>query len=70
MVKCCVICSRPVLEFAVEANEEDFLKARFAKGVMAPKGAIYYPVFIPEAIDYEYIVPKTIFREWRFFQLR
>ncbi len=52
--------SDPVFEDVVEADEQEFLKARFAKGVMAPKGAIYYPVFVPETIDYERIVPKAI----------
>jgi len=52
--------SDPVFEHVVEANEQEFLKARFAKGVMAPKGAIYYPTFVPERIDYERIVPKAI----------
>ncbi len=52
--------SDPVFEHVVEANEQEFLKARFAKGVMAPKGAIYYPTYVPETIDYERIVPKAI----------
>lgn len=52
--------SDPVFENVVEANGPEFLKARFAKGVMAPKGAIYYPVSIPETIDYEQVVPKAI----------
>lgn len=52
--------SDPVFEHVVEANEQEFLKARFAKGVMAPKGAIYYPTFVPQAIDYERVVPKAI----------
>ena len=52
--------SDPVFEDVVEASEKDFLKARFAKGVMAPKGAIYYPTYVPENIDYETIVPKAI----------
>ena len=52
--------SDPVFEDVVEASEKDFLKARFAKGVMAPKGAIYYPTYVPESIDYETIVPKAI----------
>ena len=52
--------SDPVFEYVVEANEQEFLKARFAKGVMAPKGAIYYPTFVPQSIDYERVVPKAI----------
>ncbi len=52
--------SDPVLDDVVEANEQEFLKARFAKGVMAPKGALYYPVHVPETIDYERVVPKAV----------
>ena len=54
--------SDPVFEHVVEASEKDLLKARFAKGVMAPKGAIYYPTFVPEKIDYETVVPKAVKR--------
>ena len=52
--------SDPVFEHVVEAGEADFAKARFAKGVMAPKGAIYYPTYVPEKIDYERVVPKVV----------
>ena len=52
--------SDPVFEDVVEAEEVDFLRARFAKGVMAPKGAIYYPTFVPQNIDYEKVIPKAI----------
>jgi len=52
--------SDPVFEHVVEASEQEFLKARFAKGVMAPKGAIYYPTFVPENIDYASVVPKAV----------
>ncbi len=52
--------SDPVLDNAVEADAKDLLKARFAKGVMAPKGTLYYPTYIPETIDYERIIPKAI----------
>ena len=56
----CYKISDPVFEHVVEANEADFLKARFAKGVMAPKGAIYYPTHVPENIDYARVVPKAV----------
>ncbi len=52
--------SDPVFEHVVEASEQEFLKARFAKGVMAPKGAIYYPTYVPTTIDYENVVPKAV----------
>jgi len=52
--------SDPVFEEVVVAAKEDFAKARFAKGVMAPKGALYYPTYVPETIDYEKVVPKAV----------
>lgn len=52
--------SDPVFEHVVEAKEAEFLKARFAKGVMAPKGAIYYPTYVPTTIDYARVVPKAV----------
>jgi len=52
--------SDPVLDSVVEASAVDLGKARFAKGVMAPKGTLYYPLFIPETIDYEQVIPKAI----------
>jgi len=51
--------SDPVFEHVVEASEKEFAKARFAKGVMAPKGAIYYPTYVPENIDYAKVIPKV-----------
>jgi len=52
--------SDPVFEDVVVADKKEFAKARFAKGVMAPKGAIYYPIYVPQELDYEQIIPKAI----------
>lgn len=52
--------SDPVFEDVVECNEKDLTIARFAKGVFAPKGFIYYPTYIPENIDYTAILRKAI----------
>uniref|UniRef100_UPI004047D03B BtrH N-terminal domain-containing protein n=1 Tax=Aliarcobacter sp. TaxID=2321116 RepID=UPI004047D03B len=52
--------SDPVFEDVVECNEKDLTKARFAKGVFAPKGFIYYPTFIPKDIDFTSILKKAI----------
>lgn len=52
--------SDPVFEHPVEAAVKDLEKARFAKGVMAPKGLLYYPKFVPGQIDFETVIPKTI----------
>lgn len=52
--------SDPVFETPVRCEVEALQKARFVKGVMAPKGLLYYPEFVPEAIDFAYVLPKVI----------
>ncbi len=43
--------SDPVLDKVAEISYDDLKRARFAKGTLAPKGKMYYPVHIPENID-------------------
>lgn len=52
--------SDPVFEDVVECSEKDLTIARFAKGVFAPKGFIYYPSSIPKDIDFTPILKKAI----------
>lgn len=52
--------SDPVFEHLVEADVKSLQKARFVKGVMAPKGTLYYPSSIPEQINYKKVLPKCI----------
>ena len=52
--------SDPVFQHTVTSTVKDLEKARFNKGVLAPKGLLYYPVFVPETIDYERVIPETI----------
>jgi hypothetical protein len=52
--------SDPVFEEPVRCKEKDLTIARFAKGVFAPKGFIYYPTHIPEHIDMKSIIKKAI----------
>ena len=52
--------SDPVFEHPVESDAKDLEKARFAKGIMAPKGLLYYPKFVPGQVDFETVIPKTI----------
>lgn len=52
--------SDPVLSEVQNCAEADLRKARFAKGVMAPKGRIYWPGAVPEKIDYETVALKAI----------
>jgi hypothetical protein len=43
--------SDPVAEHPVTCPAPDLKRARFAKGIFAPKGLIYYPVFVPRDPD-------------------
>ncbi len=52
--------SDPVFEAPVRCATKDLQKARFVKGVMAPKGLLYYPVHVPESVDYAKVLPKVI----------
>ncbi len=52
--------SDPVFQMAVKCDKESLTKARFTKGVMAPKGLLYYPISIPKEIDFKPIVAKNI----------
>jgi uncharacterized protein DUF4872/butirosin biosynthesis protein H-like len=52
--------SDPVFEHSVESDKASLSKARFAKGMMAPKGLLYYPTFVPTDIDLKPIIIKTI----------
>ncbi len=52
--------SDPVFETPVLCETKALQKARFVKGVMAPKGLLYYPVQVPETIDYGVVIPKVI----------
>ena len=52
--------SDPVFEAPVRSAAASLRKARFVKGVMAPKGFLYYPVEVPETIDYATLIPKAV----------
>ena len=52
--------SDPVFENPVRSTTKDLEKARFVKGMMAPKGLLYYPLVIPESIDFTTVIPKVI----------
>ena len=54
--------SDPVFEEAVLCDEKELTKARFAKGVFAPKGFLYYPKNIPKDIDFSKVVKKSIIK--------
>lgn len=52
--------SDPVFSHLVTAKEDDLQRARFSKGALAPKGMMYYPTAVPESVDYDLVIPKSI----------
>jgi len=57
--------SDPVAEEAVSCAASDLRKARFAKGALAPKGLIYYPVGKPCEPDWAKVLPKAMIKTTR-----
>jgi len=54
------IINDPLYDHSTRATSQDLRKARFATGPMAPHGFIFYPVEIPETIEYKKIIKKAI----------
>ncbi len=52
--------SDPVFENVLKCECKALTKARFVKGVMAPKGLLYYIDKTPENIDYKTLIQKSI----------
>jgi len=52
--------SDPVLDHTVSLTEGELEKVRFAKGALAPKGHLYYPVSIPSQADLEQPIRAAI----------
>ncbi len=52
--------SDPVFEFTQECDKASLTKARFVKGALAPKGLLYYPIFVPTKIKLQPIIVKSI----------
>lgn len=52
--------SDPVLDEPVVCPRKDLMKARFAEGMLAPKGRMYYLSDIPEKIDMPRAITKGI----------
>ncbi|HEX5340286.1 MAG TPA: BtrH N-terminal domain-containing protein [Gammaproteobacteria bacterium] len=48
--------SDPVIDILVECEADALKKARFTRGVLAPKGLLYYPEYIPSKPD----LPRAI----------
>ena len=52
--------SDPVMETSTTLTSKELQRVRFAKGIFAPKGQIYYPVNVPESVNLEVAVSKGI----------
>lgn len=52
--------SDPVFETPVSCPAEALQKARFAKGVLAPKGMLYYAASQPSTPDWAKVIPKAL----------
>jgi len=48
------------METVTTLTEKELEKVRFAKGALAPKGQMYYPIEIPKVIDWETAIKKGI----------
>jgi hypothetical protein len=54
--------SDPVFDHVVRIRAEDLQNARFARGTLAPKGFIYYPVRVNNAIDLKGAIQNALKR--------
>ena len=54
--------SDPIFEHAVRIKAEDLQNARFAKGTLAPKGFMYYPVRVNPSVDLREAIGKSLKR--------
>jgi hypothetical protein len=54
--------SDPIIDEVRRISHQDLENARFARGTLAPKGFMYYPIFIPENIDIAKHAGKAIKR--------
>ena len=52
--------SDPVMETTTALTENELEKVRFAKGVLAPKGHLYYPEYIPDELNFEKAIKQAI----------
>ena len=52
--------SDPVAETTVTCAPADLQRARFAKGALAPKGLLYYPVGTPHKPDWPKVLPAAL----------
>lgn len=54
--------SDPVIDTPVECDADNLRKARFTRGVMAPRGRLYYPLGVPPSPDWAGAIRAAIRR--------
>ncbi|UYW01000.1 BtrH N-terminal domain-containing protein [Flavobacterium agricola] len=52
--------SDPVMQTSTVLTADELERVRFAKGALAPKGHIYYPIYIPETLNLALAIKKGI----------
>jgi hypothetical protein len=57
--------SDPTLEYPVRADYDSLRKARFVKGVLAPKGLLYYPERLPAQPAFQHAIRQAVRRNTR-----
>jgi hypothetical protein len=50
----------PLYDYTTKVHRDDLQNARFAKGPNAPKGFMFYPLEIPEKVDYKKAIKRSI----------
>ena len=62
--------SDPVMEYTTELSPQELNTVRFAEGVFAPKGHLFYVDSIPQDIDYKIAIKKAIDKNCRRMLIR
>ncbi len=57
--------SDPVFEAPVTCDPNALQKSRFARGLMAPRGLMYYPEELPERINFPRVIPAAVRANYR-----
>jgi hypothetical protein len=52
--------SDPVMEAPTALTYDELIRVRYAKGTFAPRGKMYYPLEIPEKVDFDSAIRKGI----------
>lgn len=52
--------SDPVMQTTTTLTADELEKVRFAKGALAPKGHLYYPIYVPTQINWEKPIKSAI----------